>query len=209
MAARLLSAERQAELLARYPSEGNSELAKDFGLTPAQVAHIAWENDVRKTRATRSALSTRNRGRGPSVLQRALAVATAAGKAGISRAELITAMPGENVGKALDSLGGRGYLHAAGPRGRTRWFAELADAQAHAASSSTALRVSNNLRAVKRRKRNAGITVSEPAARQAAAPAAPPHAPPPRVDGLFTHLGPGQYVDDTPRSWVAAITRRA
>jgi hypothetical protein len=208
MAARLLSLERQAELLARYPNEGNAALAADFGLTAAQVAGIAYANHVCKTRATLSAVLAASAG-SDSVMKQVLAVVKAAGTAGMCRNEIRTALPGVCVDHSPDSLAARGHLHAAGRRGARRWFADAADAEVHSVRCGTP---------VPRPRASARRTTSHPP--EGTSTAAPPATPCPPVLGrtyqateasssLFKDLGPGQYADDTPRSWVAAITRRA
>jgi hypothetical protein len=202
MAARLLSPERQAELLARYPNEGNAALAADFGLTAAQVAGIAYANHVRKSPATLSAVLSAAHA-APSAMQRVLAAAKSAGKAGMCRLELRAALHDVCVDHTPDSLAARGHLHAAGRRGARRWFADAADAQAHATACGC----------------------PAPRRAQAIAPHEPSTAGAPRTEcpavlgrtfeanaagsGLFRTLGPGQYADATPSSWVAAVTRRA
>lgn len=215
MPRRLLTPERQAELLARYPTEGNQVLAQDFGLTPAQGAHIAYENHVRKTSATLRALNTGKPADGPSVMQRVLAAVKAAGAAGMSRSQVSAALPGVRVGHAVDSLASRGHLHAAGTSGATRWFEHAVDAQAHAiACGGTGPRLSMSRRAKACRLRRAVYTPSVPATPPAAATQCPAvqgrsfEATEPSSN-LFRDLGPGQYADTTPRNWVAAITRRS
>lgn len=210
-----LTPERRAELLARYPTEGNQALAAEFGISAGAVAQLACNHNVRKTRETLSAL---NRGKrvlqGPSCAEQTLAAVKAAGRAGLSRAEAIARLPSLREGavsNALDCLTGRGHMHRAGRRGNSRWFIDEADAKRH--------------------------DLAPAACQPEAAPAPPPQQGPARregpaddtaatrtegrpvlgrtfttdtpAEGLFTTLGAGQYLDDRPSPWVAAATRRA
>lgn len=210
-----LTPERRAELLARYPTEGNQALAAEFGLSVGAVAQLACNHNVRKTRETLSAINRgKGGGKGPSCAEQTLAAVKAAGSAGLSRAEAVQRLPALREGavsNALDCLAGRGHMHRAGRRGNSRWFIDEADAKRHAlapdAGEPEASPAPQPQQGPARRDgpaddRDATRTACKPVLGRTFTPATP-------AEGFFKTLGAGQYLDDRPTPWVAAATRRA
>lgn len=221
MSALPLSTEQRAELMRRYPHEGNTALAAAFGLKPHQIAYWACNNFLKKTKAARSVINRDKPYGRETIAQRIREAVTAAGPAGLSITGLLVALPGmseERLRAAVWSMARRRSLHRAGPKRGGRWFATAALADAYRDAITVAPKVAP---APTPKARPKPLTVTQahgPAhlAGDAVAASAVPitHCPPvgpaptaaPAAPGLFATLGLGNYVDEAPCSWVTAIT---
>lgn len=210
----LLTAAQRADLLARYPHEGNDALAAEFKLTKSQLSQFACANFVKKTRATRSRLNNGGAGNGAALTQRLIKAIADAGKAGLSVPGVLSALPDvaeDRIRFTLGRLTLRGRLHRTGRKGQGRWFTSAAQAEAYNAALGTP---------VPRGGADAPVSIaphrgpahlpgepdlSKAIQRPALAPAATQIA---TMEGLFSLLGPGRYLADAPLYVEAIISRR-
>jgi hypothetical protein len=221
-----LTPERQADLAERYPHESNERLIADFGLTKGQLAWFAGQRDLKKTPQVRSNIAhdaLAQRTAGVNVSRHVIAALREAGPAGLAMTGLIVALPHlrkERIAPCVYMLTKRGALRRTGGRGQGRWFVVPDKVSTFSAGATKAA-----LRPVEAR---AAPAVMVAAAKPRSGPAHLPGdadlstasrtecpSPPPRFaiqptgSGLFKTLGPGQYLDAEPSTWVSAITSKA
>lgn len=215
-----LSADRRAELLARYPHEPNSVLRAEFGLTQAQLSWATRHGKVKKTKATLSQINSQKRN-ADSIGKRIYNAVGSAGKAGLALQGIVTAIDGSTrarIQATLYNLTTRSSLHRVADRGRGRWFTRKEWANEYAAW----LLVESAARA--RAASVPGVHINHGTApahlpgepnvptgmRATVCPSFPSPASRPvsTEPGLFTNLKPGRYIDDQPKAWVGVITSK-
>ena len=215
-----LTPARRAELLARYPTEPNAGLRAEFDLTQNQLSLVARQGNVKKTKATVSKINSQPRNI-DSIGKRIYNAIGAAGQAGLAAQGVLTALPGttaERVQATLYNLTTRGSLFRAGERGRGRWFTRkewASDHEVRLLAESAARARASCTRGVSIKHHTAPAHLPGDAIVPAGVhPVECPSVPGPAErlaacePGLFSNLGPGQYVDAQPRNWVHAITSR-
>lgn len=125
---------RLAEIVSRYPHEGNLDLAAEMGLTVRQLLHIANIKRLLKTPATLGKVRTGGRLKFPSLKQDLQDAIAAAGAAGLDWAGIATAMShvgAEQLRYTLNKLTAERRTHRAGRRGSSRWFGRPEEANGH------------------------------------------------------------------------------
>lgn len=229
MPRRPLTPEREAELLARYATDTNQELAAAFGLRVTQVVALGQKHGLRKSHDTlsraRLAREAAN-ANGGAMAEQVFALAQAAGEAGVSHASVCAALPGLNpdsLTAALYKLTAMGRVHRGGKKGSARWYINAADAAAFdqqqrtppapkAAKPCAPALVANGVQIT--HQPGPALTPGEAYTPDHITPIKCPSVPGPEARWhtnaapILKAMGPGRYTDE-PSSWVKALTERA
>lgn len=209
-----LTPERRAALIERYPHEGNPALMAEFGLSKGQLAWFATTLSLKKTAETRSRINHQARHAAKSGLQslsqQIVARVAQAGEAGMDMPSICSAFAHEEASRVrslVHVLTKRGLLQRSGERGAGLWLATNRKSKGRAPVRQATTQPVVKVPAISGPAHELGdpcipagleiqygATVLGPEARLAA-----------QEPGLFSQLGPGRYLADSP-TWVNAIT---